>query len=139
MTTARARASVRVTRALHELTRFDEALDSYDQASRLVLDSPWGWNGKAYVLAAMGRYDDALASVKHAIALAPEDATFYDSQGQLFMLMDCVEDARPLFEHGAAFDVAFVTSWQNLAVVCRRLGREAEAEAAEKQVHAPRR
>jgi tetratricopeptide (TPR) repeat protein len=118
---------------LRSLTRYEEAQKAFEYAIELDPGNPWGWNGQAYVQAGMKNYE-ALTIIERAIAIAPNDANFYDSKGEILMRMERYDAALPQFQKAVTIDPTFLNSWQNLVTVYRALGREVEAQEADRRV-----
>jgi len=82
----------------------------------------------------MQRYDEALANVEQAIALAPDGANYLDSKGEILAMSGRLQEAIPFFQRAVDLNPAFVNSYKNLVAIYNKLGRKAEAEEAERRV-----
>ncbi len=60
--------------ALMNLGKYQEALNSYDQATKSTVRNAEIWNNKGLAYAALGRYQDALQSFNKALGLKPDFA-----------------------------------------------------------------
>jgi tetratricopeptide (TPR) repeat protein len=114
------------------LQRYREANVVYDQI--LKLDAPSAqaaaWNGKGYVCKEQEKYDDAVACINKAIELAPDDANYRDSLGDMYTGIRQYDKALSSLEEALKRDPKFVPAWRKEAVALRALGREAEADQA---------
>jgi tetratricopeptide (TPR) repeat protein len=56
------------------LGKYQEALNSYDQATKISVKNAELWNNKGLAYAALGKYQDALQSFNKALGLKPDFA-----------------------------------------------------------------
>ncbi len=117
--------------ALYDLKRYDEALAAYDRA--LALDPAYAiaWYSKGLALYALNRHDEALAAYDRDRALDPANAVAWYSKGAA--LYDLKRYAEALNAYDRGFDRNDPLDWQAHARVYRALGREAEAQEAERR------
>jgi tetratricopeptide (TPR) repeat protein len=95
---------------LAALGRYEEALRAYDRAITLGA-STWSWTRRGEALNALGRYDEALEAFEEAL-----------SPPMLALLL------------GTEHNWIRANAWTGKAVALRALGREAEAQAADRHV-----
>ena len=53
--------------------KYNEALDAYDEATKLKSDSFIGWYNKGIVLNLLSRYEDAVVALNQAVKIEPNN------------------------------------------------------------------
>ena len=61
--------------------KYDEAIESFDEAIRLDPNDAKAWNSKGNALNSQGKYDEAIESFEEAIRLDPNDAVAWYNKG----------------------------------------------------------
>lgn len=119
--------------ALDDLGRHEEALAAYEQ--RLAFDSTFAqaWNGKGMALLGLKRYHEAAAAADRALALDPADARIWDTKGQILNAERRFDDALLCINRALSLDANLAEVWHSKATALRGLGRDAEAEEAERK------
>jgi tetratricopeptide (TPR) repeat protein len=85
------------------------------------------------VLKALGRYDGALQCIERAIQLAPDDGNYWDSKGEMYLGTQRYQEALAAFDRALELTPTLALTRGNKAISLRALGREAEAQEAERQ------
>lgn len=119
--------------ALANLDRHGEALAAYDRALDLDPSNSLAWNNKADALYNIGRYDDAISAVDQALALDPSVWEHWETKGQVLNAQLRFDDALPYLMRALALEPNDAELWHDKAVALRELGREREAEEAERR------
>ncbi len=136
-------------RVLERSGHLEEAIAACDQALQLngtgVTDAMRGvaWSTKAIALNAQGHYVEALAAVEEAVRLNPRPVRSRLAQAVALTHLERPEEAQIAAEQGLAIADQMlakhprsVDTWQVKRDILRFLGREAEADGAEKHMHA---
>jgi tetratricopeptide (TPR) repeat protein len=97
---------VRLGEALRRLGRFDDAMEAFQEASRLRKDSPVPHFAIGKTFAAQGRWDEAVPAFREAIRLAPtatdfgasDVATAQESLGMVLLMQGKVDGAIRAFQ-----------------------------------------
>jgi tetratricopeptide (TPR) repeat protein len=143
----RDRAAVMIRRA-YDVSRGDprttaalvEALidaAEYEEAERRVTEAAARWPGSGEVraqrsrlLAARGRFVDALGEARQAVRLAPEHAAAWQALANAAALNKQAEVALPAFREGLAREPDDAELLADMGEALARFGRAAEAEVA---------
>jgi len=81
-----------------------------------------------------GKLDEASASSRKAIELAPDDFVAHWTLGRIHFTNGEFEQAYALFRRVIDLKAAFISGYADLAMTCDKLGRTAEARAARDQM-----
>jgi arylsulfatase A-like enzyme/Flp pilus assembly protein TadD len=113
-----------------------EALERYARALELKPDLPGAWLGRGKALGSLGRLDEAREALERAQGLAPEDAVVRRELAEVLYVLGSrmagtgeLEAAYETFRKAVEAAPQDARLWQDLGVVCSRLGRSAEAIA----------
>jgi tetratricopeptide (TPR) repeat protein len=82
---------------------------------------------------AVGDYAKALECVNQAVTLAPNDAGYWDSRGEVYMAMQAYGEALFNFNHALSLSPQASFALANKAKALHALGRHDEAVAIEQQ------
>jgi tetratricopeptide (TPR) repeat protein len=86
----------------------------------------WARMGEAYDLA--GRNDDAVNAYKQAIALKPENASYYNNLGNILGRTGKIDEAREAYTKSAELDPPNAAmAWRNFGISLYQAGRMQEA------------
>jgi tetratricopeptide (TPR) repeat protein len=109
------------------LSRYEEALASYERAIALNSTLADAHYNRGVALVQLGQRDAALASYQQAIALNPDYAQAHNNLGNL--LSDLSRDAEALrcYERATELRPEFTDAWVNRTNLLRRLARYEEA------------
>ena len=102
-----------------------DALAALDRAVELDPRNPRSHFGRGYVLSALRRWDEALPSLRKALALSPEMTTVHGAIGVIALMRSRAGEARAEF----AQEPADFVKRTGLAIVEARLGHRAAAQA----------
>ena len=108
---------------------YEQALQAYDRSPHL---DPLARRGKGNALAALGRYDEALQSLRLSAVLDPRAAT-YARIGDVHLALRRYSDAAAAYERAIALDPQFAPAFASLGDALEQLGRTREAEQAREQ------
>jgi tetratricopeptide (TPR) repeat protein len=123
-------------RALAYLQRYDEALAASEAALRLDADNPTLWNNKGALFNIVHRYQEAFDAAEHAMALLGETPSQWDTKGEALLGLGNYELALLCLNRSLTLDPNSpdsVETWEKKAKALRALGRDQEAEEAERQ------
>ena len=84
------------------LGRYEQAIESYDQAIALQPDHATSWYNRGNSLDNLGRYEQAIESYDQAIALQPDDASAWYSRGTSLAELDRYEQAIESYDQAIA-------------------------------------
>ncbi len=118
--------------ALDEIQRYEEALAAYDRALALDPNYTDAWNNKGMALYNLGDLDKALIAYERALNLDENFAIAWYNKGTVLENQKRYEEALSAYERG--FDPNDVRDWSGKARCLRALGRNAEAEEADRRV-----
>jgi len=119
--------------ALTGLKRYLLALADLEQALRRQSASDCGgcvWNNIGVVLYELGREEDALVLLEHALTLDTSVPSIWCSKGEVLWRLGQSEAALEAFERALALDQELADAWIYQALALMRLGRHEEARAA---------
>jgi hypothetical protein len=85
------------------------------------------WNNRACLLRDMGRADDALASLEHALALRPDYAAAWSNRGNVLGDLSQPQEAERSYRRALELAPAFVDAWNNLGLAQIDLDQHAQA------------
>jgi tetratricopeptide (TPR) repeat protein len=133
--------------ALTRLNRYDEALAACDRATTLWANNIWVWTIKADALNGLKRYDEALEACEKATTLEPNGPYEFSAlvnKGVAFNALRRYSEALLANERAIALvpdnEIALVpdyaTAWRGKVIALRGLGREADAQEAERRAKA---
>jgi tetratricopeptide (TPR) repeat protein len=115
--------------SLYKLGRYQEALDSYDQALALDQEYADAWNNRGMTLKCLGRHEEAVTSYERAIAL---DADFYqgwNNLGNALVELERYEEAVKSYQQAIAISPDYSQGWHNQGEALAALARYEEAIA----------
>ncbi len=113
--------------SLTELSRFDEALEAYDQAIALKPDHAQAWARKGRTLRLLERYEDALICYNRALDIDPKFAWAWNGKGIIMERLGRLEQALECFDIARTLNPNDVWYWYNHADALQTLGRYEEA------------
>jgi tetratricopeptide (TPR) repeat protein len=98
--------------------QIDEALALFESAYRLDRDTsaPYlarGYNSLAYRFAYDEDYASALETIDKAIRLQPSEANYYDSKGEILLMMDDWDGALEMWDKVLEVDPEFLSRYKN--------------------------
>jgi tetratricopeptide (TPR) repeat protein len=112
--------------ALEEQQRYSEALSSYERAiaGRGGSDP---WLGRGNCLLALGRFDEAVAALGHALAIDPRNADAHANLGAALIKCQRFEEALLAVDEALSIAPGHQGAALNRAIVLTELGRPADA------------
>ena len=114
--------------------RLAEAEAAFDAVLRTWPQQPDALHYLGVLRHAQGRTDEAIALVREALALRPEDAGAWNNLGNILLLGGQADAAADAWQHRIdAGGAASAQALSNLAVLYRKQGRPADAERAARQ------
>jgi predicted TPR repeat methyltransferase len=114
--------------------RLAEAEAAFDAVLRTWPQQPDALHYLGVLRHAQGRTDEAIALVREALALRPEDAGAWNNLGNILLLGGQADAAADAWQHSIdAGGAASAQALSNLAVLYRKQGRPADAERAARQ------
>jgi tetratricopeptide (TPR) repeat protein len=115
--------------AFHRAGRLDEAVEFYGRILA-VADLPAVHSNLGVALASLGRFAEAEAAYRRAIALAPDYAQAHNNLGNALKALDRLDEAAAAFRRAIALQANYPEAYSNLGVALMGLGRLEEAEVA---------
>jgi serine/threonine protein kinase len=106
---------------------YQEALEAYEQASRLDPTNAVAHNNKGAALDDLKRYEDALKAYEEAIRLDPNNATAYSNKGVILSNLGRYEETLKVYEEAIRLDPNNATAYRNKGHALGNLGRYEEA------------
>jgi predicted TPR repeat methyltransferase len=114
--------------------RLAEAEAAFDAVLRAWPQQPDALHYLGVLRHAQGRSDEAVALVREALALRPNDAGAWNNLGNILLLGGQADAAAGAWQHSIdAGGAASAQALSNLAVLYRKQGRPADAERAARQ------
>jgi tetratricopeptide (TPR) repeat protein len=123
----------RKARCLRELDApLEEQLACWRRVTEIDPDDSLGWNQRAFILAELGRLDEALQASGHAVELKPDAAVLHRNHAWNLSRNGNHADARLSTERAMALagEPASAADWHQRGHDLRALGRHAEAVRA---------
>ena len=114
-------------RCLHNLDRYDEALESYDRAIDLDANYHPAWALRGNVLNNLERYEEALVSFDKAIELEHNNRFYWFLRGNLLNSIKRYEEALASFDMAIELDDNYQWAWGVRGIVLNSLKRYDEA------------
>jgi tetratricopeptide (TPR) repeat protein len=115
--------------ALLQMQRPNEALAAYEQAIAFGRDVV-ARNGRAEVLKALGRYDEALAAFNETVAEHPEDVVAKNGRAEVLKAMGRLDEALAAYDAAVAEHPESVVAKTGRAEALKALGSYGESLAA---------
>ena len=112
---------------LQMLGRFDEAMDSYDEAIRLNPYYADVYNNRGAIFQKARRYGDALANYDKALTLRPDYAEAHNSRGAALQAMKHYDVALASFDTAIALKPGYAEAHSNRAATLHEMRRYGEA------------
>lgn len=117
-------------RCLHNLDRYEEALECYDRAIELDPNYHPAWALRGNVLNNLDRYEEALASFDRAIALGHDNQFSWFLRGNLLNNLKRYEEALVSFDRAIELDDNYQWAWTAQGITLNSLERYDEALAS---------
>jgi tetratricopeptide (TPR) repeat protein len=114
-------------RCLHNLERYDEALECYDRAIDLNANYHPAWALQGNVLNNLERYEEALVSFDKAIELEHNNRYYWFLIGNLLNSIKRYEEALVSFDRAIELDDYYLWAWALRGIVLNSLERYDEA------------
>ena len=114
-------------RCLHNLDRYDEALECYDRAIDLDANYHPAWALRGNVLNNLERYEEALVSFDKAIELEHNNRFYWFLRGNLLNSIKRYEEALASFDMAIELDDNYQWAWGVRGIVLNSLKRYDEA------------
>jgi tetratricopeptide (TPR) repeat protein len=112
----------------HELDKWDEAEDAYQNAIRLDATNHTALNNYAYYLSLRSeRLDEALEMAKRAVDMEPGNAAYLDTIGWIYYKLGNLESAKMYIQQSVDTGQASATVYEHLGDVYNALGDEINA------------
>jgi tetratricopeptide (TPR) repeat protein len=112
---------------LFRLTRYDDAVASFDKAIELKRDYPQPYNSRGNALQALHRFEEAVESYQTAVVLKPDYAAAYSNRGNALQSLKRFEDAIESYGKAITLNSDYGDAYNNRGVALKRLERFDEA------------
>jgi tetratricopeptide (TPR) repeat protein/predicted amidohydrolase len=114
-------------KALEELDRNHEALQTYEEAIKIISDIEAIWLNKGYVLSKLGRNEEALKSYEKAIEINPTDGIAWYNKGNALRRLGRDNDSLLAYEKSIEINPDDSDVWYNRGVALGEIGFNEEA------------
>ena len=108
---------------LESLKRYQEAIDSFDQAIKLKSKYAEAHNNRGAVLTSLGRDEEALESCRKAIAIKPDYVEAHYNAGSALRALGRYDEALESFDHALALNPNYHKAHNNRGAVLEALNR----------------
>ncbi len=112
---------------LNELSRYSEALESYDRALELDPKNVYAWNNRGNTLNSLSRYSEALESYDRTLELDPKDTIAWNNRGYTLYNLSRYSEALESYERALELDPKDTIAWNNRGYTLYNLSRYPEA------------
>jgi hypothetical protein len=102
---------------LHDLNRYEEALESYSRALELKPDYPDAYNNRGITLHDLKRYEEALESYSRALELKPDYPDAYNNRGITLHDLKRYEEALESYSRALELKPDYPDAYYNLGVL----------------------
>ncbi len=107
-----------------------DALHALENAAQLMPDDAEAQGNLGNALRALGRFEEAAASHRRAIAIKPDYAEAHNNLGSTLRDLGRLEEAAECFRRALSIGPGFAVAHNNLGIVRRQQSCPAEAEAS---------
>ncbi len=105
------------------------AIACYDQSLEIDSRNAIAWNGKGYVLMALGRREEAIACYDRSLEIDPRDVAAWNGKGCALHALGRREEAITCYDRALEIDPRDAIPWLNKGQALQALGRREEAIA----------
>ena len=112
--------------ALHELRRYKEEVEAYNELIKLHPRFVEGWINKGAALHELKDYAGALACYNKVLSLRPEHAAAWNNKGAALLRLGDEAQAAECFERALQFNPDFFDAMVNRIFLSERQGRHGE-------------
>jgi tetratricopeptide (TPR) repeat protein len=119
-----------VIKPLTKLDRVNEALQAFDEATRLDRGYAPAWFNKGIALIELGRLEEAVRAFDEAIKIDPQSAVAWNHKGLALGAQDKHQEAIQAFDQATKLDPNYTESWFNKGIALANLGKSEEAVEA---------
>jgi FkbM family methyltransferase len=120
--------------ACHDQSRYDEALQAYDQALRIKANFPVALNNLANTLKQLGRLEEAVTRCREALRYKPDYGTAHNNLGVALVAQGRLAEASASFQKALELMPNDAVARTNLGATFVRQGRFGEGSEAALQV-----
>lgn len=110
--------------------KYNESVESYDEAIKLDPNLAEVWYNKAMALAEQARYDEAIDAIEGAIRIDPNDDKAWTNKGAYLRLQGEYDGALKAFDEAIRINPNNTLAWKNRVMSLEALNKTAEADAA---------
>ena len=115
--------------AAHDAERSLEEFDRAIAAAGAAAEGGPAWSGRGAALAAIGRFEDAIASLDAALAVNPNDEVAWLNRGNALTGLGRLADALQSYNAAIRANPRYEVAWNNKGNTLARLGQFEEALA----------
>ncbi|HML26388.1 MAG TPA: tetratricopeptide repeat protein, partial [Methanomethylovorans sp.] len=105
----------------------EEASLEFDEALKIDSNYANAWNNKAFTLAEISNYADALENYCKALQLDPTLAQAWNGQGKALLQLGKYWDALEAFEKATEIKTSMIDAWEGKGEACIKVGKCTEA------------
>ncbi|BBE42383.1 GTP cyclohydrolase III [Conexivisphaera calida] len=118
--------------------KYEEALQLYEDAVRMMPGHAGAWHGLAICLDEVGRREEAKEAYESALKLYEERADSGEAHALLWggwaaLKVGELEVALDMFRRSIEVDPGYAYAWHSISIALARLGRREEAKEAKKR------
>ena len=88
------------------------------------------YQGKAYALIQLGKFDDAIQAVDQGLAVYPKDTMLWNNKGYALSYLGKTQDALTAYNKAISYDGNYTNAYINQGNALSQVGRYSEAVAA---------
>jgi tetratricopeptide (TPR) repeat protein len=126
-------AFLKIGDILRDQGKFEDALNSYNQAIEADPSNSNAWSSKGNALADLGEYNQSLTAHNKAVELDPQSAFAWVNKGFVLHKLGKLDEALESFDKSIEIDSNIQMAWNNKGYLLELLGRHEEAlEALDK-------
>lgn len=123
----------KIGRTLEDMTRYEEALQYYDQALLLNPQNDVVYRFKSNTLNYMNRFDESLLAINKCLELDPLSSSAYNIKGNCLRKIERYEEALNCYEEALRLDPSPPLYWNRKGELLLQLNRPNEAIASFKK------
>jgi tetratricopeptide (TPR) repeat protein len=114
----------------HAITYFDQALLENTTMLKKTDTLLYLYQGKAFALIQLEKYNDAITTADEGLVLYPGDAMLWNNKGYALFRLGNTQDALTAYDKSISFDRNYTKAYINQGNVLSQMGRYSEAVAA---------
>ena len=107
---------------LKDMKQYSEAVDSFDQITRIDPGNAQAYNDRALLLSGgLNQHDEAIESIKKAIEINPENANYYFNMGIILEAQESYDEALQSYSQATTLNPSLAVAWYRQGMVYKDL------------------